>query len=35
MPAIEGVTYIYSQIYCPSIFEFVRVLGVEGVPYIY
>jgi hypothetical protein len=32
---VEGVTYIYSQIDCPSILGFVRVLGVEGVTYIY
>jgi hypothetical protein len=33
--AVEGVTYIYSQIDCPSRIEFVRVLAVEGVTYIY
>jgi hypothetical protein len=31
----EGVTHIYSQIDCPSIIEFVKVLEVEGVTYIY
>jgi len=35
MLAVEGVTYIYSQINCPSIVEFVTVLRVEGVTYIY
>jgi hypothetical protein len=32
---VEAVTNIYSQIICPSIVGFVRVLGVEGVTYIY
>jgi hypothetical protein len=32
---VEGVNYIYCQIDCPSVVEFVRVLGVEGVTYIY
>jgi hypothetical protein len=32
---VEGVTYIYWQIECPSIVEVVRVLKVEGVTYIY
>jgi hypothetical protein len=32
---VEGITYIYSQIDFPSIVEFVMVLGVEGIPYIY
>jgi hypothetical protein len=32
---VEGVTDIYSQIEHPSIVEFVRVFGVEGVTYIY
>jgi hypothetical protein len=35
MLEVEGITYIYSQIDCPSILEFVKVLGVEGVTYIY
>jgi len=30
-----GVTYIYSQIDSPSMLEFVRVVKVEGVTYIY
>jgi hypothetical protein len=33
--AVKGVTYIYSQIDWPSIVEFVKMLGVEGVTYIY
>jgi hypothetical protein len=33
--AVEGVTYIYWQIDCPSIVEFVRVFEVERVTYIY
>jgi hypothetical protein len=33
--AIEGVTYIYGQIDCPSRVGFVRVFTVEGVTYIY
>jgi hypothetical protein len=28
---VEGVNYIYSQIDCPSIVGFVRVLTIEGV----
>jgi hypothetical protein len=32
--AVEGITYIYWQINSPSMVEFVRVLGVEGVTYI-
>jgi hypothetical protein len=32
---VEGVTYIYQQIDWPSRVGFVRVLGVEGVTYIY
>jgi hypothetical protein len=32
---VEGVIYIYWQINCPSIVEFVRMLAVEGVTYIY
>jgi len=35
MLAIEGVTYIYRQIDCPSKVGFVRVHAVEGVTYIY
>jgi hypothetical protein len=33
--AIEGVTYIYQQIDCPSILAFGTMLKVEGVTYIY
>jgi hypothetical protein len=33
--AVERVTYIYSQIDCPSIVELVRMLGVGGVTDIY
>jgi hypothetical protein len=35
MFAVEGVTYIYSQIDYPSILEFVSMFAVEGVTYIY
>jgi len=32
---VARVTDLYGQIDCPSIVEFVRVLEVEGVTYIY
>jgi hypothetical protein len=32
---VEEVTYIYWQIDCPWVVEFVMVLKVEGVSYIY
>jgi hypothetical protein len=33
--AVEGITHIYSKIDCLSIVEFVKMLIVEGVTYIY
>jgi hypothetical protein len=35
MLTIKGVTYIYRQIDCPSIIEFVRMLELEEVTYFY
>jgi hypothetical protein len=32
---VQGVTNIYGQIDWPSTVEFIRVLGVDGVTYIY
>jgi hypothetical protein len=32
---VEGIPHICWQINCPSIIEFVRMLVVEGITYIY